>query len=72
MYQTVIGGASERELLPKINFPDVLILQYVVRRARSDKASITQYIGSFADSEGLPHIMVGNQHADIPLSHKIV
>ncbi len=57
--------ASEFELLSEIHFSDVLIFQNIFGRSGGDQAAIAQYIGTAANTECFPHIVIGNQYANI-------
>lgn len=59
---------SESELLSEIHFANMLILQNFVRRASGNQVALIQYIGSHANSEGFPDIMVGNEDTDVPIA----
>jgi hypothetical protein len=59
---------SESELLSEIHFANVLILQNFVRRACGNKAAITEYIGSTANSEGFPNIVVRDKHPNLAIT----
>ena len=56
--------ASELELLSEIHFSNVLIFQNGLRRSGRNQAAVAENIRVPADSQGLPNIMVGDQHPD--------
>src|SRR3954447_5322496 len=58
---------SEPEVLPEINFPDVLIINNLARCARREDAALVDDVRTVADAERLAHIVVGDQHADAAL-----
>ena len=59
-----LPSVLQAKLVAQIHFLDLLVGQYIVRVARGNDVAATDNVGILADIEGLPHIMVGDQHAD--------
>ena len=52
------------EVLTQVHLTDLSVGKNLIRRSGSQHRSLAHDVRTLADAEGLPHIMVGNQHAD--------
>ena len=64
------GVPLQTEVLSQIDFPYALIINDFLGLAVGEHRAIVDDISPVADTERLPHIMVGDQHADAPRSQK--
>jgi hypothetical protein len=59
------------ELLSQVYIPNLLIAQDLGRRPGGDYLAFTYYIGAAANTQGFPHVVIGDQYADA-LGTKVV
>src|ERR1700733_5706368 len=51
------------EILTQVHLTDLRVGKNLIRRSGSEHRALTDQVGAAADTQGLPDIMIGNQHA---------
>ena len=57
----------ERELLAQVDLPGLRVVGQLGRGAGGEDPAVVEDVGAVGDGEGLPHVVVGDQHADAAL-----
>src|SRR5438105_8215502 len=57
----------EPEVLAEVNLANVLIINDLPGRPRCEHAALVDDVRAVADAERLPHVVIGDQHADAAL-----
>lgn len=57
--------SSQLEIFPEVNSSNFRIISQILRRTRLQNTTIIQQISPVGNTQGLLHVMVGNQNPDI-------